>query len=196
MRIGVWMCWPCASHTVLTNLGEKMSDEEVDELLKAVDTSSGEINYTGMYAPAIFASLPSCKQNRRYHEHKANNFPFSLRNRIGPHDPGQLSSSGIMCKICDWCGRAAFTPSSWTHVFHWRSSQVLCLFHACPLIPWQEWRMGQILKGGKLEAGVGFSDHDGKLHQGLLSYGRKKDCIHALGEWEELMEYKFMKTLS
>lgn len=32
---------------VLTNLGEKMSDDEVDELLKAVDTSSGEINYTG-----------------------------------------------------------------------------------------------------------------------------------------------------
>ena len=36
-----------AGFTVLTNLGEKMSDEEVDELLKAVDTSSGEINYTG-----------------------------------------------------------------------------------------------------------------------------------------------------
>lgn len=34
---------------VLTNLGEKMSDDEVDELLKAVDTSSGEINYTGMF---------------------------------------------------------------------------------------------------------------------------------------------------
>ncbi|ODH20887.1 hypothetical protein ACO22_05783 [Paracoccidioides brasiliensis] len=33
---------------ILTNLGEKMTDEEVDELLKAVDTSSGEINYTGM----------------------------------------------------------------------------------------------------------------------------------------------------
>ncbi|RKF82103.1 Myosin regulatory light chain cdc4 [Golovinomyces cichoracearum] len=31
---------------ILTNLGEKMSDEEVDELLKAVNTSSGEINYT------------------------------------------------------------------------------------------------------------------------------------------------------
>ncbi|KAL1969836.1 hypothetical protein VTN77DRAFT_7345 [Rasamsonia byssochlamydoides] len=31
---------------ILTNLGEKMTDEEVDELLKAVDTSSGEINYT------------------------------------------------------------------------------------------------------------------------------------------------------
>jgi len=30
---------------ILTNLGEKMSDDEVDELLKAVDTSSGEINY-------------------------------------------------------------------------------------------------------------------------------------------------------
>ncbi|CAG8960995.1 hypothetical protein HYFRA_00002534 [Hymenoscyphus fraxineus] len=33
---------------ILTNLGEKMSDEEVDELLKAVDTSSGEINYTDL----------------------------------------------------------------------------------------------------------------------------------------------------
>ncbi|OJD18792.1 hypothetical protein AJ78_01199 [Emergomyces pasteurianus Ep9510] len=31
---------------ILTNLGEKMTDDEVDELLKAVDTSSGEINYT------------------------------------------------------------------------------------------------------------------------------------------------------
>lgn len=34
---------------ILTNLGEKMSDDEVDELLKAVDTSSGEINYTGEF---------------------------------------------------------------------------------------------------------------------------------------------------
>jgi len=33
---------------ILTNLGEKMSEEEVDELLKAVDTSSGQVNYTGM----------------------------------------------------------------------------------------------------------------------------------------------------
>lgn len=33
---------------ILTNLGEKMTDEEVDELLKAVDTSSGQVNYTGM----------------------------------------------------------------------------------------------------------------------------------------------------
>ncbi len=34
---------------ILTNLGEKMTDEEVDELLKAVDTSSGQVNYTGKY---------------------------------------------------------------------------------------------------------------------------------------------------
>jgi Ca2+-binding EF-hand superfamily protein len=34
---------------VLTNLGEKMSDEEVDELLKAIDTNNGEINYRGEY---------------------------------------------------------------------------------------------------------------------------------------------------
>lgn len=39
---------------VLTNLGEKMSDEEVDELLKAVDTSSGEINYTGMFWVSLY----------------------------------------------------------------------------------------------------------------------------------------------
>lgn len=39
---------------ILTNLGEKMSDEEVDELLKAVDTSSGEINYTGMRISIFF----------------------------------------------------------------------------------------------------------------------------------------------
>lgn len=30
-----------------------MSDDEVDELLKAVDTSSGEINYTGMSASSF-----------------------------------------------------------------------------------------------------------------------------------------------
>lgn len=40
---------------VLTNLGEKMSDDEVDELLKAVDTSSGEINYMGEFH--LFATL-------------------------------------------------------------------------------------------------------------------------------------------
>lgn len=33
---------------ILTNLGEKMTDDEVDELLKAVDTSSGELNYMDM----------------------------------------------------------------------------------------------------------------------------------------------------
>lgn len=43
---------------ILTNLGEKMSDDEVDELLKAVDTTSGEINYVGMCIPA----LPSCNR--------------------------------------------------------------------------------------------------------------------------------------
>ena len=39
---------------VLTNLGEKMTDDEVDELLKAVDTSSGEVNYTGTFSFSDF----------------------------------------------------------------------------------------------------------------------------------------------
>lgn len=34
---------------ILTNLGEKMGEEEVDELLKAVDTTGGEVNYRGMF---------------------------------------------------------------------------------------------------------------------------------------------------
>ncbi|TQS36382.1 hypothetical protein Golomagni_03171, partial [Golovinomyces magnicellulatus] len=38
---------------ILTNLGEKMTDDEVDELLKAVNTSSGEINYTGRFQTFI-----------------------------------------------------------------------------------------------------------------------------------------------
>lgn len=38
---------------ILTNLGEKMSDEEVDELLKAVDTSSGEIDYRTLVATIL-----------------------------------------------------------------------------------------------------------------------------------------------
>lgn len=57
---------------VLTNLGEKMSDDEVDELLKAVDTSSGEINYTGMFHLSVWV------------EGSTN----SLRSR--PHHPRQL----------------------------------------------------------------------------------------------------------
>lgn len=40
---------------ILTNLGEKMSDDEVDELLKAVDTTSGEINYRGMSFESFFS---------------------------------------------------------------------------------------------------------------------------------------------
>lgn len=41
---------------ILTNLGEKMTEEEVDELLKAVDTSSGQVNYTGTYKVTVHPS--------------------------------------------------------------------------------------------------------------------------------------------
>lgn len=45
---------------ILTNLGEKMTDDEVDELLKAVDTSSGQVNYTGTYGSNCCSSGLFC----------------------------------------------------------------------------------------------------------------------------------------
>ena len=51
---------------ILTNLGEKMTEDEVDELLKAVDTSSGQVNYTGMLVCAD-CTLRSCLLTRYYH---------------------------------------------------------------------------------------------------------------------------------
>jgi hypothetical protein len=48
-----------------------MSDDEVDELLKAVDTSSGEINYAGM--------LP---KRTEYCKHRAD-----IEYRFGPSRP-------------------------------------------------------------------------------------------------------------
>ena len=52
---------------VLTNLGEKMTDDEVDELLKAVDTSSGEINYTGQsFLDAVFPQSQESHPVRTY----------------------------------------------------------------------------------------------------------------------------------
>lgn len=40
---------------ILTNLGDKMTEEEVDELLKAVDTSNGQVNYTGAFSTSYIA---------------------------------------------------------------------------------------------------------------------------------------------
>jgi hypothetical protein len=71
---------------ILTNLGEKMSDEEVDELLKAVDTSSGEINYTGMF----FFSFPPWLLRGRI---EIGGMGADVRgNRTRPHDPRKLDN--------------------------------------------------------------------------------------------------------
>lgn len=67
---------------VLTNLGEKMSDEEVDELLKAVDTSSGELNYMGAFP------LPECGLDVV----RTKRLLTGGGNRYGEDDPGQLSA--------------------------------------------------------------------------------------------------------
>src|SRR3954452_24643016 len=55
---------------ILTNLGEKMTDNEVDELLKAVETSgNGEVNYTGRFrnqrTEVSTNSYRSCPNNPR-----------------------------------------------------------------------------------------------------------------------------------
>lgn len=63
---------------ILTNLGEKMSDEEVDELLKAVDTSSGELNYMGKDR-----RLPLCDGDKTL---------TRCSHRHGQDDSGQLST--------------------------------------------------------------------------------------------------------
>ena len=43
---GMWcadaVCWP-----VLTNLGEQLTNEEVDELLKGMDIKGDQVNYFG-----------------------------------------------------------------------------------------------------------------------------------------------------
>ena len=70
---------------ILTNLGEKMTDDEVDELLKAVDTSpSGEVNYTGTYH--LSSSIAASGWLKR----SIANLDL---NRSRPHNPGKLSAS-------------------------------------------------------------------------------------------------------
>ena len=67
---------------ILTNLGEKMSDDEVDELLKAVDTSSGELNYMGELRACLLldTSIPASADtftqtwSRRSSQTKAQHF--------------------------------------------------------------------------------------------------------------------------
>ena len=50
-----------------------MSDEEVDELLKIADTSSGEVNYTGIsYFPFFFSPSLSRKRKRKEVKGKGN----------------------------------------------------------------------------------------------------------------------------
>jgi len=71
---------------ILTNLGEKMSDDEVDELLKAVDTSSGEINYMGK---DLFQTWGRKK-------------PELTNNRLGQDHPRQLGTipmNGAYCAL-------------------------------------------------------------------------------------------------
>jgi Ca2+-binding EF-hand superfamily protein len=67
---------------ILTNLGEKMSDEEVDELLKSVDTSSGELNYVGK---SFYEKENIFETARQAH----------TKCRYGQDDPAKLGSSSI-----------------------------------------------------------------------------------------------------
>lgn len=84
---------------ILTNLGEKMSDEEVDELLKAVDTSSGEINYTGKYLSSdglraivwlMFVCVPF--RSRQNHSCQLSGFHFALHGALEEETTERLLS--------------------------------------------------------------------------------------------------------
>ena len=75
---------------VLTNLGEKMSDEEVDELLKIADTSNGEVNYTGVNLQPI--------KRERYANTYESSYGLSLRIDIELLAPFAYS----WCGFCNW----------------------------------------------------------------------------------------------
>ena len=52
---------------VMTNLGEKLTDEEVDEMIREADIDGdGQINYEGTCASAHSAIMHSYIRNRSY----------------------------------------------------------------------------------------------------------------------------------
>ena len=92
---------------ILTNLGEKMSDDEVDELLKAVDTSSGEINYTGEpgFGDFVHTDVDFASRSRPDDPRKLRSSFSQLR--IGAKGKNRKShtSQHQLCTILAWLGR-------------------------------------------------------------------------------------------
>jgi hypothetical protein len=66
---------------ILTNLGEKMTDDEVDELLKAVDTGNGEVNYTGKFKVLVYHDSSRVKRIESF---------ANTAYRSRPYDSGKL----------------------------------------------------------------------------------------------------------
>ena len=101
---------------ILTNLGEKMSDEEVDELLKAVDTSSGELNYMGellrtrLCKTAILTNI-SCRHGQddpRKLKSRRLDFPFILLFSLSRHETKLariLAFNGLHLRFAKGLGR-------------------------------------------------------------------------------------------
>jgi len=86
---------------ILTNLGEKMSDDEVDELLKAVDTSSGEINYMGNYTNNSCVETASLTSYRSGQDHSRQLGAISTDVLYGVLMTGDIGSiSGVLGSIC------------------------------------------------------------------------------------------------
>jgi len=84
---------------ILTNLGEKMTDEEVDELLKAVDTSgNGEVNYTGMFLCSApnqalhHTTLTVVLEKNGVLVSFCGRIELTEETRSRPHDPRQLDT--------------------------------------------------------------------------------------------------------
>lgn len=114
---------PLSFPTVLTNLGEKMTDDEVDELLKAVDTSSGEINYTGM----LFRFLPM--------QSWINTISNTGRSRTGPDNSCQLNITAIPVPILvtPFIARK-ICPTAYDEMFSIRFLSLCLFFFEIPFV--------------------------------------------------------------
>ena len=73
---------------ILTNLGEKMSEEEVDELFKStIDASNNEVDYRGTY----------CLKSLEMTLYDMGSRTLTIPHRVRKDDCGELDSFAVRC---------------------------------------------------------------------------------------------------